>query len=366
MDMPTATPQLFWKKKTIISYVLSILVFMIHISTYGQYGHGEGLVSVINQKFNFFFTESISRFAVPMFFILSGIAFFRNFETGQYFRKLKSRLFTLLIPYLVWNTLWMLFDIVCSHTFISKFFIGRPIFDITLPNILRGIFLHKCVIPFWFILDLMIFIVLSPIINLVIKNKYVGIAAALALSVLLVFEISPPIMVSTNKDSIVYFILGGILGKHYFGHLCSKSSVPLRIASVAFLTVMVVLKNLFPDSSYTAKPFVTTLVYILCAASLWFIFDWFIDRIKERPLYTRSFMVFAIHTNVSAIITKLITIVLPRREELFIFNFTVTIILTLFLINVFCILLEKYLPSVNYILSGKKVSDVKKEGRESA
>ena len=354
MNLNASTPQLFWKKKTIISYVLSILVFMIHISTYGQYDHGEGIVSVVNQKFNFFFTESISRFAVPMFFILSGIAFFRNFEVKQYFGKIRSRVFTLLIPYLAWNTIWMLFDIVCSHTAISRFFIGRPIFEITLPNILSGIFLHKCVIPFWFILDLMIFIVLSPLINLVIKNKYVGMGAMLVLSVLLIFNISLPITVSTNEDSIIYFIFGGILGKHYFDHLYKKSPVPVRIASGVFLTVIIVLKNIFPDSTYTVKPFVTTLVYILCAVSLWCIFDAFIDNVKERPLYTRSFMVFAIHTNVSAIITKLITIVVSRREELFIFNFAVTIILTLFLINIFCILIEKYLPKVNCILSGKK------------
>ena len=354
MNTLSMSTQLFWKKKTIISYVLSILVFMIHISTFGQYNHGEGIVSVVNQKFNFFFTESISRFAVPMFFILSGIAFFRNFEVKQYFGKLKSRVFTLLIPYLAWNTIWMLFDIICSHTFISRFFMGRPIFEITLPNILNGIFLHKCVIPFWFILDLMILIVLSPIIYLIIKNKYVGMVVSFVLSVLLIFNISLPITMSSHKDSIIYFITGGILGKHYFDYLCKKAPVSARIASGVFLTVIIVLKNIFPDSTYTVKPFVTTLIYILCAVSLWCIFDAFIDRMKERPLYTRSFMVFAIHTNVSAIITKLITIFLPRREELFIPNFIVTIVLTLILINIFCILLEKFLPTVNYVLSGKK------------
>ena len=112
----------FWKKKEFVYFILSVLVFFIHIAAFAQYPESDGAVAVFNDKVAFFFKESITRFAVPMYFILSGMTFFRDYTNKKYISKLKSRFFTLCIPYLIWNTLTMLFDIVCSYTFIYSFF----------------------------------------------------------------------------------------------------------------------------------------------------------------------------------------------------------------------------------------------------
>lgn len=79
---------------------MSILVFFIHISSIAQYTNSGSFISVINQNFAFFFKESITSFAVPMFFILSGISFFKDYDNKKYYNKMKSRVFTLIIPYL--------------------------------------------------------------------------------------------------------------------------------------------------------------------------------------------------------------------------------------------------------------------------
>ena len=163
MQISSNSSQLFWKKKTIISYFLSIVVFLIHISSFAQYPNTGSTSSLINESLSFFFTVSITRFAVPMFFILSGIAFYRDYSNSKYLSKLKSRIFTLLIPYLVWNTLCMIFEIVCSYSFISEYYVGRVKFELTFSNILAGIFLCKCT-PFWFIFNLMVFI-LNDLVN---------------------------------------------------------------------------------------------------------------------------------------------------------------------------------------------------------
>ena len=344
----------FWKKKTVVSYFLSVLVFFIHSSSYGQYPDGGTLISTVNDKLGFFFQESITRFAVPLFFILAGIAFFRDYDNSKYFSKLKSRLHTLVIPYLVWNTLWMLFNILCSYTFISSFFVGREIFELTLPNILEGIFYYGCNLPFWFLLDLILFVIASPLINLVIRNKYVGFGVTFALAVLMIFGIGLPHIPFKFQDPIVYYLLGGILGKHYFPYVLKRSSRLTQILSGCFLVIVITLKNLFPDNDYFGKPFVKTLVFILCSFAVWFLFDAFIDKIKNRPWYSRSFFVFAMNVNVSAIFTKLILFILPRKEIFATLNFVLTVVLTLVCINVFCYVIERYIPWLWYILCGKK------------
>ena len=73
--MSSKNESLFWKKKEFLSFLLSILVLFIHSYFAQDVGDGS-LISVVNHKVSYFFSRSITRFAVPMFFMLSGIAFF--------------------------------------------------------------------------------------------------------------------------------------------------------------------------------------------------------------------------------------------------------------------------------------------------
>ena len=81
----------------------------------------------------------LARIAVPVFFLLSGMLFFLNMRQlswGGYRAKLKSRVHTLIIPYLLWNlvpfiagvmvgcgrrnksmaTAWQIFGAICRLT----------------------------------------------------------------------------------------------------------------------------------------------------------------------------------------------------------------------------------------------------------
>ena len=174
---------LFWKKKEFVSFLLSILVFFIH-SNFAPEMAGDSVAAVVNNKVSYFFSESITRFAVPMFFMLSGISFFKGYENSKYLSKMRSRIFTLVIPYLLWNTLWMLWDIFCSYSFLSKFSAASEPFPLTLTGILKGVFFYGCNTPFWFMFDLIIFCLAAPAVFLIIKNKYVAVVSIVGLSVL--------------------------------------------------------------------------------------------------------------------------------------------------------------------------------------
>lgn len=72
----------------------------------------------------------LSQFAVPTFFLLSGYFFFSGYENKQsslkyYKNKVKSRIRTLILPYFIWNTLFLCLDIVfaiiISKTDISNY-----------------------------------------------------------------------------------------------------------------------------------------------------------------------------------------------------------------------------------------------------
>lgn len=315
-----------------------------------QYPASEGIISSINTKVAFFFKESITRFAVPMYFILSGMLFFRDYSNKKYVTKLKSRFFTLCIPYIIWNTVWMLFEIICSYTFISSFFTGRKLFSLNPWSVFRAVFLAECNIPFWFVSYLIVFVFLSPIFNLIVKNKYVGIATVSFLSVFHALEIG-----SFKYDAIAFYLIGAILGKHYFEFFIKKNSKKSSVFSIAFLCIYIIAKNIFPSNEYFAKPILKIAIFSLAAYALWSAVDLFMDKISSRPLYTRSFAIFAMHTNVSAVVCEIIFLVLPNNPHFAFPNFVLTLILTLLLINIFCIIGERLLPRTYALLMGKGI-----------
>lgn len=346
---------IFWKKKEIVSFILSILVFFIHISSFAQYGNNGTLISTINEKATFFFKESITCFAVPMFYILSGISFFKNYDNSKYLNKIKSRVFSLIIPYLLWNTIWMIFDITCSYSFLSKYFVGRDKFVVTLTNVLKGIFLYGCNLPFWFVFYLIIFSLAAPLIYTVIRNKYMGIASLSILTVLAI--VGPGLFPSTFSfpTSIVYYFIGAIIGKHYFNSTLKKSSKIVQCLSMVFLSTYIILKNLFTPQMQSLEAILSVVIFPPLAFALWNILDVFVHKMKTKKVYSRSFAIYAMHSNISAIITKLVFIVFPKREWMAIPNFFATVILTLLFINLMCSLGEKFFPKVYSALMGNRL-----------
>ena len=65
------------------------------------------------------------------------------------------------------------------------------------------------------------------------------------------------------------------------------------------------------------------------------------------------------HINISEIINTLIALCLPRTPWMAIPNFIITVILTLIVINVVCVLLERFLPRVNAVLMGNRIRRAK-------
>lgn len=355
MESSLNEQNLFWEKKEFVSFVLSIFVFFIHCSTFDQYTDSGSWISLINNRADFFFRESITRFAVPMFFMLSGISFYKDYDNKKYVGKMKSRFFTLVIPYLLWNTIWMIFDIMCSYSFLSNYFVGRKPFVITVLNVLHGVFFYKCNGPFWYIFNLIVFSFAAPVIYCIVRNKYVGMGTVILLSLLQHYGIGLPQAVFFVPVSIIYYLIGAIVGRHFFDFVSKKSSKGLRFCSLAFLVVYVMAKNIFAEQLYLGNIILVMVVYVLSAFALWNVTDIFVDKIKPRKIYIRSFAIYAMHINVSAIITKIFVLCLPKNEWIVIPNFLATAVLTPLSIHLFCVLLEQFLPKVYAVLIGNRL-----------
>lgn len=166
-------------------------------SGYLLLGNSEHLFSII-----------LPTFCVPLFFIFSGYLFFANitrFTFKSYVKKLKGRIHSLLIPYLFWNIVVILCYLLINYTtggyenpmtysivdFIDCFWAGFGGFPIAY--------------QLWYVRDLMIMILLTPIFYLLIK--YLKWGAIVVYLLAMIFKLGIPKIIP-----ILYFGIGTYLG----------------------------------------------------------------------------------------------------------------------------------------------------------
>ena len=101
--------------------------------------------------------------AVPIFFIISGYLFFSEgtFSKSLYLNKIRKRIWSLLIPYILWNTFGLLLFIVVRLPALHNLFPNTSLEDITWPTILSGYWAREgdgfpFDFPLWYIRELML------------------------------------------------------------------------------------------------------------------------------------------------------------------------------------------------------------------
>lgn len=124
-----------------------------------------------------FFSQKLAAVVVPCFFILSGYLYFRNikvFDFQVYKKKLKSRIYTLVIPYILWNFL----DLAC---YLIKYYLIESNTDcLSLFQVIKDGYPYA--FAFWFIRNLIFFVLISPAAYLIGGlNKWILIAFLLIL-----------------------------------------------------------------------------------------------------------------------------------------------------------------------------------------
>ena len=175
-DTPFFTKSAFFKL-----YLFSIII-LNHALNYEVYGlrDMEGAAAAIlywleRLEFN------ISWLSISMYFFISGYGFMLGFELSKTLDKWKRRIWTLLIPWLLWNTIMWLFGIaVESIPLISRYLNSGFGYELSLRSWVVDGLTRPADGPLWFMTNLIIVILLSPLVHILVKNKYVGLAAIAA------------------------------------------------------------------------------------------------------------------------------------------------------------------------------------------
>ena len=142
------------------SILSAILVVWIHAYNVEMYSDTNRVIYWLQDAIS----QGIARGAVP-FFLMSS-AFFLYSKDKNVWDVYQSRAKSVLIPYLLWNTVYMVILTVLHH--LSLVSIGMDV--ITVGNVAQGIFLNRYNYTYWFMRDLIVLVVFYPLIRWIISR----------------------------------------------------------------------------------------------------------------------------------------------------------------------------------------------------
>lgn len=118
----------------------------------------------------------LANFAVPLFFFISGYLFFnggKDFTVEVYKDKIRKRVHSLLIPFLFWNMAFMLY-VAAIHVLAHGLLTSKRSFLEMSPSEILNCFwdMNQGLIPLWFIRDLMIVCLITPLIYYLLHHRF--------------------------------------------------------------------------------------------------------------------------------------------------------------------------------------------------
>lgn len=293
---------------------------------------------------------------VPGFFFISGFLFF--YSRKPYGRKISTRMRTLLIPYVLWNSILLALYVVAYFAGFQPEINGKPLADYDAIDYLRvfwdrgsydnGNFV-PLLCPLWYIRNLLIMCVLSPVFYCLIRYL-----RELFLMAVFCWWVS----VYDNAfipQTVFFFCLGG-----YFSVFGLNPLHVFRRQKVLVLTLFVILA-IADIASHTV--FSTPVNLQIHRLSLLFnipVLFLVADACAERGYCCRmlsqsAFIVFCVHYPLVIVTRRLCVMLFAGASNLtHILLYFASIFVVTAASLAFCLILDRYAPGVKNLLSGNR------------
>lgn len=325
--------------------------------------------------------EILTHIAVPTFFVISGFLFFQNltiWDWNIYKRKLLSRTKSLLLPYLCWITLSylciagipaveVLFNGVsfqeCWQTFLDNryslinCYIGKEHISQYGDWFGNNIILSSSpftIGPLWFVRNLIVVVILSPLFYLLLKKtKIYGI------SLLGLLYLSDP---NFHSVSAFYYGMGAFIAMNNKNvvTIAKQIRIPALTMAVICLILCIYFGGIHTVYGYRIRPF-----YVLSGVwSAFYISSYLVERWDIKPnkfLVQSCFFVYALHiamftkdTNLLSYSYKNVAILLNGIPHVELLQFLLPPIITILIcLGIFWVV-QRYTPCLCRLLTGNR------------
>lgn len=297
-----------------------------------------------------FIINSILPAAVPMFFMISGFLFTCKMEKLSrvwYNKQIHKKCLTLLVPYICWNILAIPVYVLLFH---DKAILGI-IENLRLLDFFNLFWAYNgsypLDLPLWFIRDLFILMVASPVIIWILKKAKL----VFVLIVSLFYVIIEKQICGFSSVGLLFFSLGAYYGLKDEKNILNFGDKYKLLLGILFLSIgfahLYYPNVLFFSRIYTILLTMVIYKFVYCCVSK--------KYISPKPLLAKSsFFIFASHfLGIYGYSTAIIRLTLPFE---YLFSNDMKIIFSVILCTCICVILyyilQRYFPKVAYVLTG--------------
>ena len=337
---------------TWLRFPLIFLILLLHCySTVGLPGDHRSYF-----RFIYPFSLWLGETGVPGFFFISGFLFFLSKKC--YLQKLKTRFHTLLIPYLLWNALIIGLYVTAYAAGYPQDINGKNIADYTLTDYFRAFWdrgsydegnFVPILCPFWYIRNLLIMSILSPITYYIIKYVREGFLLIVAIW----WFLTPHN--AFIPQTVLFFSLGAyfsILEKNPLRIFTKNKKIYIALCIILGITDIIV--HTVYVSPINLQIHRVALIFNIPA--LFILADYCCQHgFKSSLLPNAAFIVFSVHYPIVVIMRKVCVAKLGDAPDIIhIPLYFICVIIATALSLLIYILLDKYFPKLKSILSGNR------------
>ena len=189
---------------TWMSFLLTLLVIWTHALNTELFLGEAGKLSAAGLTESLL-GEHLAQIAVPGFFMMSAVLFFRNYRPENTLRKWERRFKSLVIPYFSWNLLYYLGYLIATRAPLLKEITGKEETPFSLQELLEAVLFYKYNHVFWFVFQLILLALLSPLIWYIVQHRASFTAVFLLLCVFIFLKADPTPL---NADALLYYLTG--------------------------------------------------------------------------------------------------------------------------------------------------------------
>lgn len=292
---------------------------------------------------------------VPAFFFISGLLFFYSKKT--FLQKIESRFHTLLIPYLFFNALILCGYLCLMHFGKSIIILGKDLADYTLIDYIRafwdrGVWDHgngsPMLCPLWYIRNLMILVIISPIIFHIVKYTK------------LLFPVFFGLLWINAHDSAYTFQSLTMFSLGAYFSICDKNPIEvfdkykrLFVGVFLFLAFMDFLHLFVP------VPFALPFHRLSLVTNTFFCISFLGEFLYRHHLYSSflsksAFFVFCIHYPFVTNLRPIFTMINGQSDIIHVFLYLGAVIgVTILCVLVF-VLLKRMMPGLVNVVTGNR------------
>lgn len=292
----------FRNKVTWFTFFYSILVVWVH-SYNGELFLGKTIQGQTLTKVEHFFGDTVGQIAVPGFFVISAYLFYRNFHWKSLGSKWRSRVRSIIIPYVLWNVIYYAGYAMGSRLPFITQVMGKGSIPFHLESIGDAVIHSRYLYVFWYLQQLILLLALAPVLYLLLKRVWSGVLfLGIVFGAVWMAEDFPCL----NEDALLYYGVGAFLALH--GRFLEQGFYRKRgLAGLGILGAGLInfyfTKELF-------QPGTIVLYRLLIPIGLWMITD---EKLlgSPRPWMECNFFLYAIHFALVRLVNKAVALVAP-------------------------------------------------------